>query len=99
MGAKVVAPKGLPVDATGAPLAYMERLVVPDGGHPNAWRAPGGSGRAPSFQRLAEQLLTRFGALPTDQNDGLALLQFLHRGNFLTVSDVFDTGTERESAN
>jgi hypothetical protein len=87
---KVPTPRGLPVDPTGNPLPYLDQLAAPHGvAIRNAWRAPGGGGRAPSFQRLTEQLLTRFGAPRPDESDGLVLLQFLRRGNFLTISDVF----------
>jgi hypothetical protein len=87
---KVAAPKGLPVDHAGHPIPYADTLAAPAGlSIRNAWRAPGGGGRAPSFQRLTEHLLTRFGAPRPDENDGLALIQFLRRGNFLTISDVF----------
>jgi hypothetical protein len=87
---KVKTPKGLPVDPSGHLLPYLDRLNAPPGVTiSNAWRAPGDGGRAPSFQRLTEQLLARFGAPRPDESDGLALLQFLRRGNFLTISDVF----------
>jgi hypothetical protein len=87
---KVATPKGLPVDVSGHPVPNLDALEAPFGvAVRNAWRAPGAGGRAPSFQRLVEHLLNRFGAPPIDINDGLALLQFLRRGNFITVSDVF----------
>ena len=49
---KVAAPKGLPVDNAGNPLPFADAAAAPPGVvmH-NAWRAPGGGGRAPSFQR------------------------------------------------
>ena len=87
---KVPTPRGLPVDTSGHPRPYQDQLAAPSGvAIRNAWRAPGAGGRAPSFQRLTEHLLTRFGSPRPDENDGLALLQFLRRGNFLTISDVF----------
>ena len=87
---KVAQPKGLPVDAEGRPVPYADALRAPYGVTiRNAWRAPGSGGRAPSFQRLVEHLLTRFGAPPVNPEDGLALLQFLQRGGFTTTSDVF----------
>ena len=87
---KVATPKGLPVEPSGNPLPHLDQLAAPPGVTiRNAWRAPGGGGRAPSFQRLTEHLLERFGAPRPDESDGLALIQFLRRGNFLTVSDVF----------
>ncbi len=87
---KVAAPKGLPVDPSGNPVPFVERLAAPSGIIiRNAWRAPSGGGRAPSFQRLTEHLLNAFGAPEPDATDGLALIQFLRRGNFLTVSDLF----------
>lgn len=87
---KVKTPKGLPVDPSGHPLPYLDRLAAPAGVTiSNAWRAPGGGGRAPSFQRLTEHLLARYGASRPDENDGRALLQFLRRGNFLKIADVF----------
>ncbi len=95
---KVATPKGLPVDPTGNPIASLERLAAPSGvAIRNAWRAPRSGGRAPSFQRLTEHLLNRFGTPPPVEGDGLALLQFLRRGNLLTVSDVFGF-RERASA-
>lgn len=87
---KVAQPKGLPVDATGHPIPYADTFQAPYGVTiRNAWRAPGTGGRAPSFQRLAEHLLSRFGAPQINAEDGLALLQFLQRGSFTTTSDVF----------
>jgi hypothetical protein len=83
-------PRGLPVDADGRPGLYIDRLAFPSGiAIRNIWRAPGAGGRAPGFQRLIEQMLARFGAPHPDETDGLALLQFLRRGNFVTISDVF----------
>jgi hypothetical protein len=87
---KVAQPKGLPVDAAANPLPYADNAAAPFGVTiRSAWRAPGRGGRAPSFQRLAEQMLTRFGAPLVTAEDGLALLQFLQRGSFITTSDVF----------
>ncbi|MEI7730993.1 MAG: DEAD/DEAH box helicase [Verrucomicrobiota bacterium] len=86
---KVAQPKGMPVDPQGRPLPYADNAGAPFGiTIRNAWRAPGTGGRAPSFQRLVEHLLHRFGAPQPDANDGLALLQFLQRGSFTTTSDV-----------
>lgn len=86
---KVATPKGLPVVANN-PAPHVDALASPPGlTIRNAWRAPGGGGRAPSFQRLTEHLLSRFGGPPPADGDGLALLQFLRRGNFLAISDVF----------
>jgi len=87
---KVAQPKGLPADAAGNPLAYADNAAAPSGiTIRSAWRAPGSGGRAPSFQRLVEQLIARFGAAPVTADDGLALIQFLQRGSFVTISDVF----------
>lgn len=87
---KVAAPKGLPVDNSGNPIPFADAAAAPPGVViRNAWRVPGGGGRAPSFQRLTEQLFARFGAPRPDEADALALLQFLRRGNFITVSDIF----------
>jgi hypothetical protein len=87
---KVATPKGLPVDEAGHPVANRDNGNAPAGVTiRNPWRAQGGGGRAPSFQRLVQHLLARFGAPPVDEQDCRALLDFLRRGNFITVSDVF----------
>jgi hypothetical protein len=44
-----------------------------------------------------DAMMARFGAPHPDETDGLALLQFLRRGNFLTISGVFGF-RERASA-
>lgn len=88
---KIAQPRGFPVDDRGHPLANGDRVAAPPGVVVrNPWRTPGRGGSTPSFQRLIDSMLARFGGLPgTSPDDGAAILQFLHRGGFLVTSDVY----------
>lgn len=87
---KVAQPKGLPLGPSGHAVAHGDNQAAPFGvTQRNPWRSPGAGGRSPSFQRLADSLLARMGGAATTPEDGLAILQFLELGGFLTASDVY----------
>jgi hypothetical protein len=48
--------------------------------------------------QMTEQLLTRFGTSRLEEGARLALLQFLRRGNFLTISDGSVSGIDPQRA-
>lgn len=87
---KVPTPQGLPVDASGHPIPYMDRLEAPIGiVIRNVWRRPGRGGRGPSFQRVIEHMLDSFGAARPTESDCSLFLRFLWDRRFIDTVDMF----------
>jgi hypothetical protein len=87
---RVKQPSGYPLSPEGQVLTSVDLAAIPAGIRvSNAWRRPGGRGRAPSLERLLRQLVERFGGAEPNENLMENVLAFLRDGRFLDPVDLF----------